>query len=295
MPLWARDSSFPGVGGTALRRLRIDEPSTTQPVQHAYLLTNYHVIRSAATAKVQLDDGQPGHIFDVVMEKRRRGLGGRDCLVCHRSTEPFQTNCNPRNRRRPEPPVGQKVYAIGSPKGLEASLSEGIISSRREVAEGIWGFRPPRPSATGSSGGPLLDSTGQVVGVTTAGLRGGQNLNFAIPASQILTFLKGRCNSRQLWRGTGIEEEEEYAYSDSRLPHLEMKMRMGDWMSDYRTPTRKSARGTTTMRCGTWRILFRPNLANTSTWFTTRLGEPPKGEVINGYFRTWQPKTFTTQ
>ena len=118
----------------------------------------------------------------------------------------------------PEPPIGAKVYAIGSPKGLEASLSEGIISGRREVAEEMWHLQTTTPISPGSSGGPLLDSTGQVVGVTTAGLRGGQNLNFAIPASQVLAFLKGPCNSRPLWRGTGIEEEEKSAYYCSTFP-----------------------------------------------------------------------------
>ena len=51
-----------------------------------------------------------------------------------------------------------------------------------------------------------------MVGVVTAQRREGQNLNFAIPSSQIVAFLKGPCNSRELWRGSGINEEENDAY-----------------------------------------------------------------------------------
>ena len=53
---------------------------------------------------------------------------------------------------------------------------------------------------------------GQVVGVATARRRGGENLNFAVPASEVRQFLKRPCNSRELWRGTGIIDEEFDAY-----------------------------------------------------------------------------------
>ncbi len=178
--------------------------------QHAYLLTNYHVIRSAATATIRLDDGRQGFIFDVVMENEDMDLA---LVVVSNSKWSDSKAIIPLEIAvGPEPPVGQRVYAIGSPKGLEASLSEGIVSGRREVANGVWWLQTTAPISPGSSGGPLLDSTGQVVGVITAARREGQNLNFAIPASQIFTFLKGRCNSRPIWRGTGIKEEERDAY-----------------------------------------------------------------------------------
>ena len=127
-----------------------------------------------------------------------RKCGSRSCacffLGAVEQVKPIhrRTNFNSRHTQGPELPIGAKVYAIGSPKGLEASLSEGIISGRREVAEGIWHLQTTTPISPGSSGGPLLDSTGQVVGVTTWTRRGGQNLNFAIPASQVLALLKVR-------------------------------------------------------------------------------------------------------
>ena len=199
----------PGVGRTALPDFKFWQQSDGKH-QHAYLVTNYHVIRSAATAKVRLDDGQRGFISDVVMENEDVDLAV--VVVSYHQSSDSKPVASLGIADGPEPPVGQKVYAIGSPKGLEASLSEGIISGKREIADGICCLQTTAPISPGSSGGPLLDSTGRVVGVTSSGLRGGQNLNFAIPASQVLAFLKGPCNSRPLWRGVGIEREEWDSY-----------------------------------------------------------------------------------
>ena len=75
--------------------------------------------------------------------------------------------------------VGVSVYAIGAPKGLELSLSDGIVSSLR-------GSSPPLIQTTaaiskGSSGGGLFDSNGMLVGFTTLFVEDGQSLNFASP------------------------------------------------------------------------------------------------------------------
>ncbi|MGA7699735.1 MAG: trypsin-like peptidase domain-containing protein [Thermoguttaceae bacterium] len=213
----------------------LTQPDTSGKVKFAYLLTNYHVIRSAAAAKVRLGDGRSWSVYDVVLEREDMDLA----VVTVSFWNPAQKSdigmpvSTLDIAQGPEPPVGQKVYAIGSPKGLEASLSEGIISGRREVAEGIWHLQTTTPISPGSSGGPLLDSTGQVVGVTTAALRGGQNLNFAVPALQILTFLKGRCNSRELWRGSSIIREEWNAYFESQY-HLEDEDGAGNVLPDER-------------------------------------------------------------
>ncbi|MDY0171075.1 MAG: trypsin-like peptidase domain-containing protein [Thermoguttaceae bacterium] len=210
------------------------EASGTARAQWAYLLTNYHVIRSAATAEVQLDDGRQGFILDVVMEQEDADLAVVfvGILEPDGSSEPTKPIGVLQIAEGQGPAVGQRVYAIGSPQGLDASLSEGIISGRREVAEGMWWLQTTAPISPGSSGGPLLDPTGHVVGVVTALRHGGQNLNFAVPASQVLTFLKGRCNSRKLWRGTGIQEEAEDAYSSAwedtlKAKHLEKVDRPG--------------------------------------------------------------------
>jgi S1-C subfamily serine protease len=85
--------------------------------------------------------------------------------------------------------VGDAVYAVGAPKGLELSLSDGIVSQLR-------GGPPPFIQTTaaispGSSGGGLFDSEGKLVGLTTLYVEGGQNLNFAMPVEWIAEVKPG--------------------------------------------------------------------------------------------------------
>ena len=86
--------------------------------------------------------------------------------------------------------VGVPVYAVGAPRGLELSLSDGIVSQLR-------GGPPPFIQTTaaispGSSGGGLFDGEGRLVGLTTLYLEGGQSLNFAIPVEWIGEVKPGR-------------------------------------------------------------------------------------------------------
>lgn len=80
--------------------------------------------------------------------------------------------------------TGQRVYAIGAPHGLELTISEGIVSSLREVAGGKV-IQTTAPVSPGSSGGGLFAADGQLVGIVTYQHRFGQNLNFALPADWI--------------------------------------------------------------------------------------------------------------
>jgi serine protease Do len=80
--------------------------------------------------------------------------------------------------------VGQKVYAIGSPQGLDLTLSDGMVSSLREGPDGTF-VQTTAPISPGSSGGGLFDETGTLVGIVTFQMRAGQNLNFAVPADWI--------------------------------------------------------------------------------------------------------------
>lgn len=81
--------------------------------------------------------------------------------------------------------IGDKVVAIGNPKGLEGSVSEGIVSAKRETGKDIFFLQITAPISPGSSGGPLFDSSGRVIAITTATIESGQNLNFAIPVDYI--------------------------------------------------------------------------------------------------------------
>jgi serine protease Do len=83
--------------------------------------------------------------------------------------------------------VGQKAYAIGAPRGLEQTLSDGLVSAlRRNAAGEVEYIQATAPISPGSSGGGLFDDQARLIGITTAAIGGSaQNLNFARPAQWI--------------------------------------------------------------------------------------------------------------
>ena len=84
--------------------------------------------------------------------------------------------------------VGESVFAVGNPQGLEGTFSQGIVSSIREVG-GDKLLQITAPISPGSSGGPVLNEKGDVIGVSVATFRGGQNLNFAIPSGYLKSLV----------------------------------------------------------------------------------------------------------
>jgi S1-C subfamily serine protease len=79
--------------------------------------------------------------------------------------------------------VGETVYTIGSPRGLDSTLAQGLLSGLRKMA-GTQYVQISAPISNGSSGGGLFDDRGNLIGITTLMMRDSQNLNFAIAASE---------------------------------------------------------------------------------------------------------------
>jgi trypsin-like peptidase len=96
--------------------------------------------------------------------------------------------------------VGDEVYAVGNPRGLEGTFSQGIISAVRQISAfgGNKILQITAPISPGSSGGPVLDSQGRVIGIAVATIRGGQNLNFAIPSGYLSSLLSKTTPPRPL-------------------------------------------------------------------------------------------------
>ncbi|SDD64918.1 DNA/RNA endonuclease G, NUC1 [Algoriphagus faecimaris] len=133
-------------------------------------VSNYHVFEgtSKGLESIQLSDGKRYQISDVLYFDK-----DNDYII-------FKVN---NSQKVPAlrisdhtPTVGEEVFAIGNPKGLEHTLSTGIISALRDSGEIL---QTTTEITHGSSGGPLMNMNGEVVGITTAGL-GEANLNFAI-------------------------------------------------------------------------------------------------------------------
>lgn len=86
-----------------------------------------------------------------------------------------------------DPSVGDDIWVFGSPLGLQGSTSSGIVSARRDVEDQDL-IQITAPISSGSSGGPVINTSGEVIGIATAMLTGGQNLNFAVPIANLQSF-----------------------------------------------------------------------------------------------------------
>lgn len=137
-------------------------------------VTNYHVVEDASYAQITLADGETTYKvtgiydYDVAQDVALIQIDGQNF--------PYLTPGDTTTVVG-----GAQVYAIGSPRGLSNSISEGIISNVSRTIEGTNYIQITAAISPGSSGGALLNSKGQVIGITAAGLEDSQNLNFAVP------------------------------------------------------------------------------------------------------------------
>jgi S1-C subfamily serine protease len=98
--------------------------------------------------------------------------------------------CAPLEIEVPVPKIGEDVFAIGDPLGLEKTVTKGIVSSFRQTESGVHYIQIDASLNPGNSGGPLLSRRGKVIGVNTFKFKGAQGLNFAVAASEIKTAFR---------------------------------------------------------------------------------------------------------
>ena len=88
--------------------------------------------------------------------------------------------------------IGQPVFAIGNPLGLERTLTQGVVSTTQRNFDGLTYIQTDTPINPGNSGGPLFNTRGEVIGITNMGIRGGEALGFAIPTRYLKDFIRNR-------------------------------------------------------------------------------------------------------
>lgn len=174
--------------------------STDSDPSLAYVVTNHHVIESATEVQIEFDDGSTSVATSVLLEDPDADLALLAAEVANHARTGLELAST-------APAIGSTVYAIGSPKGLSNTLSDGIISGKREIVAGNTWLQTTAPISPGSSGCPVFSVTGTVVGVAVANRRDGQNLNFVIPTSTVANFLQVPFKRRPVWHGRSIEKE----------------------------------------------------------------------------------------
>ena len=144
-------------------------------VKDGLALTAWHLVKDGRRAVAKFSDGEEFEVSGLVDKDEHRDLALIRVKVFGRTPLAAGT----------EPAVGSKAYVVGSPKGLEFSVSDGLISQIQTIA-GVKQFQFTCPASPGNSGGPLINGKAQVVGVVSWQVRDGQNLNFAVPISYAL-------------------------------------------------------------------------------------------------------------
>ncbi len=171
--------------------------------EQGYILTNNHVIEKADKIKVRLSDEQE---FDAEVV-------GRDpktdiALIKIEPTKPLQAVTMGDSDKLQ---VGEWLIAIGNPFGLEHTVTAGIVSAKgRVIGSGPYDdfIQTDASINPGNSGGPLINMRGEVVGISTAIIAGGQGIGFAIPINmvkEILPQLKEKGEVTRGWLGVMIQ------------------------------------------------------------------------------------------
>jgi len=149
-----------------------------------HLITCAHVISSVARAEVKMPNGMRYPLQTLVAEDLTADLvklfvdglrGNPDYL--------------PISKTLPE--VGERVVVVSSPLGLEETVSDGMVSGIRILPGHGEILQISAPISAGSSGGPVVNLKGEVVGVAMFQMGKGQNLNFAVPGNRVLALRDG--------------------------------------------------------------------------------------------------------
>ena len=135
------------------------------------IVTNFHVVRGAFDAQIELKQGEIYEHVRVIDYDERR-----DVIILKISALDLPTVTLGESSTVE---AGDRAYAIGHPEGLPLTISDGLVSNLL-IINGTEQMQISVPISHGSSGGPLYNIYGQVIGITAAGMKEGQNLNFAV-------------------------------------------------------------------------------------------------------------------
>lgn len=171
-------------------------------IDERHVITNRHVIEDGAQAEVKLKNGRSYAVAGIVAEDADNDL------VLLRIDIPRDAGHRPLPINASEPRKGAEVYVLGAPRGLEFSVSRGIVSAIRAVS-GMTSDRVVQTDASispGNSGGPLINAAGEVVGVASFIRTDGENLGFAQGAWHVAALRAGSMQTLAQWQSGRADE-----------------------------------------------------------------------------------------
>jgi tetratricopeptide (TPR) repeat protein len=163
------------------------------------IITNRHVLEEASKAEIKVGEGKVYAITGIVAEDKEHDLIRASVDIPLEIVSPIELYCA-------VPEVGERVIVIGSPLGLEQTVSDGIISAVREIPQFGKIIQITAPLSPGSSGSPVVNMKGEVIGIATFQILEGQNLNFSIPSERIAKLESGKMKTFAEWKSGKTEE-----------------------------------------------------------------------------------------
>lgn len=151
--------------------------------KNGFILTNNHVASGGRFYSVRIEDDE--EVYTTTEVIKYNSITDLAVIRINRVLNPIPIYDGKKKLVR-----GQKVVAIGSPLGLFNSVSDGIISGFRNIND-VDMIQFTAPISHGSSGGAVLNMYGEVIGISTAGIDSGQNINLAIGYENIRMFTTG--------------------------------------------------------------------------------------------------------
>ncbi len=163
-------------------------------VDELTVVTNFHVVAGAEKAEVVFHDKSQVDVLGFCAVSTNTDIAILNVSV------PAEMAANALKIAAELPKPGEQVYAFGSPLALSGSISDGIVSAVRRgkeieaaaqlgyKADSLW-IQTTAPISPGNSGGPIVDSAGEVLGLATFFDKRGQNINFATSSQQISSML----------------------------------------------------------------------------------------------------------
>lgn len=145
------------------------------------IVTNYHVVKNSRAIFVKFKNSKHYSAARMVNSDPEKDIA---IIKINNAGLKAVTMGNSNNIK-----IGEKVVAIGNPLGLESTVADGLISAMRTVENGRKLLQTSVPLSTGSSGSPLFNLNGEVIGVNMSGRTDGQNLNFAVPINSVRSLM----------------------------------------------------------------------------------------------------------
>lgn len=151
-------------------------------------VTNYHVIQDSACARITTINGSIYDVTSVIAYDVSLDIAV--IRVSKTSTSGKKVSGFPKASMGDSDSIkaGQTIYALGSPVGLQNTISNGIISNVKQIVGNETFIQITAPISHGSSGGALVNEYGEVLGITSAGITDAENIGFAIPINIINQF-----------------------------------------------------------------------------------------------------------